>query len=49
MMDLISEASDPLGTYEIGATVTCGSSVGRTSEKLVLVAGGADLRLQHGY
>ena len=40
VVDLTSEPGDPLGTYEIRATVTYGTLVARTSEKFVLVAGG---------
>ena len=39
VLDLTSEAGDPLGIYEIRATVTYGSFTARTSEKFVLVAG----------
>jgi hypothetical protein len=40
VLDLTSEAGDPLGIYEIRTTVTYGSFTARTSEKFVLVVGG---------
>lgn len=39
VLDLTSEAGDPLGTYEIRAAVTYGNFTARTSEKFVLVSG----------
>lgn len=40
VLDLTAEAGDPLGTYEIRATVTYGGLTARTSEKFVLTASG---------
>jgi len=39
VLDLTFDAGDPLGTYEIRATVTYNNSTARTSEKFALVAG----------
>ena len=43
VLDLTSEVGDPLGIYEIRATVTYGSFTARTSEKFALVAGSGPL------
>jgi len=40
VLDLTPEPGDPLGTYEIRATVTYGSLAASTSETFVLTAGG---------
>jgi hypothetical protein len=39
VLDLTFDPGDPIGTYEIRATVTYGSLTASTSEKFVLVAG----------
>ena len=42
VLDLSSEDGDPLGTYEVRATVTYGGRTASASEKFVLEAGVAD-------
>ncbi len=42
VLDLTSEEGDPLGTYEVRATVTYGGRTASASEKFVLQSGTAD-------